>query len=116
MARNNNTYKKVLSKYANPKLLILDEWLLLKPTEEQQRDIFELISARRKKSSTIFCSQYLKDNWYDQLGGDASALSDGIIDRIFYDSYVVNILPVDKDNDKSMREVYGMTYAESMMK
>ena len=37
-------------------------------------------------------------------------------DRIFYDSYVVNILPVDKDNDKSMREVYGMTYAESMMK
>ena len=31
-----------------------------------------------------------------------------IIDRIFYDSYVVNILPVDKDNDKSMREVYGM--------
>ena len=116
MARDNNTYKKVLSKYANPKLLILDEWLLLKPTEEQQRDIFELISARRKKSSTIFCSQYLKDNWYDQLGGDASALSDGIIDRIFYDSYVVNILPVDKDNDKSMREVYGMTYAESMMK
>ena len=109
-------YKKVLSKYANPKLLILDEWLLLKPTEEQQRDIFELISARRKKSSTIFCSQFLKDNWYDQLGGDASALSDGIIDRIFYDSYVVNILPVDKDNDKSMREVYGMTYAESMMK
>ncbi len=94
-----------MSKYANPKLLILDEWLLLKPTEEQQRDIFELISARRKKSSTIFCSQYLKDNWYDQLGGDASALSDGIIDRIFYDSYVVNILPVDKDNDKSMREV-----------
>ena len=74
MARDNNTYKKVLSKYANPKLLILDEWLLLKPTDEQQRDIFELISARRKKSSTIFCSQYLKENWYDQLGGDASCI------------------------------------------
>ena len=42
---------------------------------------------------------------------DAGAFSDGIIDRIFYDSYVVNILPVDKDDDKSMREVYGMTYA-----
>ena len=58
----------------------------------------------------------IKDNWYDQLGEDGSALSDGIIDRIFYDPYVVNILPVDKDNDKSMREVYGMTYAKSMMK
>lgn len=35
MARDINTYKKVLSKYANLKLLILDEWLLLKPTDEQ---------------------------------------------------------------------------------
>lgn len=67
MARDNNTYKKVLSKYANPKLLILYEWLLLKPTEEQQRDIFELISARRKKSPTIFCSQFLKDNWEQKM-------------------------------------------------
>ena len=58
MARADNTYKKALKKYANPKLLILDEWLLLKPTEAEQRDILELLHVRRKKSSTIFCSQY----------------------------------------------------------
>jgi hypothetical protein len=29
-----------MAKYANPVLLILDEWLLLKPTESEQRDIF----------------------------------------------------------------------------
>jgi len=33
MARTNGTYKKVQAKYANPVLLIIDEWLLLKPTE-----------------------------------------------------------------------------------
>jgi len=33
MARADGTYKKALAKYANPVLLIIDEWLLLKPTE-----------------------------------------------------------------------------------
>ena len=32
LARTNGTYKKVQAKYANPVLLIIDEWLLLKPT------------------------------------------------------------------------------------
>lgn len=116
MARDNHTYKKVLSKYASPKLLIIDEWLLLKPNEEQQQDIFELLSARRKKSSTIFCSQYLKEDWYDQLGGDESPLADAIIDRIYYDSYEVNIKPLNAENDKSMRQVYGMSDDERLMR
>ena len=54
MARNDGTYKKIQSKYANPILLIIDEWLLLKPTESEQHDILELLHRRRKKSSTIF--------------------------------------------------------------
>lgn len=58
LARDNGNYKKIMAKYANLVLLILDEWLLLKPTESEQRDIFELLHRRRKKSSTIFCSQY----------------------------------------------------------
>ena len=33
VARNEGTYKKVQARYANPVLLIFDEWLLLKPTE-----------------------------------------------------------------------------------
>lgn len=53
IARSERNYRKVMAKYANPLVLILDEWLLLNPTE-----IFELLHRRRKKSSTIFCSQY----------------------------------------------------------
>ena len=33
LARTDSTYKKVQAKYTNPVLLIIDEWLLLKPTE-----------------------------------------------------------------------------------
>ena len=36
LARTDGTYKKVMAKYATPLVLILDEWLLLKPTEAEQ--------------------------------------------------------------------------------
>ena len=108
IARSEGNYRKVLAKYANPLVLILDEWLLLKPTEIEQKDIFELLHRRRKKSSTIFCSQYGFEEWYDQLGGDDSPLADAIIDRIAHDSYRINITSIDAEHDISMREVYGL--------
>lgn len=48
----------LLSKNTKPVLLSIDEWLLLKLTEVEARNQFELIHKRRKKSSTIFCSQF----------------------------------------------------------
>ena len=90
IARTEGNYRKVMAKYSNPVLLILDEWMLLKPTETEQKDIFELLHRRRKKSSTIFCSQYVFEEWYDQLGGEDSPLADAIIDRIAHDSYQIN--------------------------
>ena len=108
IARTENNYRKTLMKYANPRLLILDEWLLLKPTEMEQHDILELLHARRKKSSTIFCSQYPDSGWYDQLGGDDSPLAEAILDRIKHDAYKINIIPADPANYRSMREVYGL--------
>ena len=110
-ARTDGNYKKVMAKYANPVVLILDEWLLLKPTNSEQRDIFELLHRRRKKSSTIFCSQYAFEEWYEQLGGGDSPLADAIIDRIAHDSYRINITSIDAEHDRSMREVYGLDKA-----
>ena len=97
-----------MAKYANPLVLVIDEWLLLKPTATEQTDIFELLHRRRKRSSTIFCSQYEFEEWYDQLGGNASPLADAIVDRIAHDSYRIDITSIDPAHDISMREVYGL--------
>ena len=113
MARNDGTYKKVQAKYANPVLLIIDEWLLLKPNESEQHDILELLHRRRRNSSTIFCSQYDSCGWYEQLSGDDSPLADAILDRIKHDAYKINIVPTDPANYRSMREVYGLDPALS---
>ena len=107
-SRSTGTYRKTIAKYANPVVLILDEWLLLKPTETECRDILELLHKRRRKASTIFCSQYIFDEWYDQLGGGANPLTDAIIDRIAHDSYRINIVSENPNHDISMREVYGL--------
>lgn len=108
MARSDGSYKKVMEKYTKPVLLILDEWLLLKLSESESKDIFELLHKRRKKSSTIFCSQFRQEGWYEQLGGDNSTIADAILDRIVHDAYKINIESIDPSKDISMREVYGL--------
>jgi len=98
----------VLSKYTKPLLLTIDEWLLLRLTESESENLFELIHKRRKKSSTIFCSQFREEGWYERRGGDDNPLADAIMDRIVYDAYKINIESVDPSKDISMREVYGL--------
>jgi len=110
-ARVNNAFVKTLSKYTKPTLLIIDEWLLMKLNEPEAKNIFELIHKRRKRSSTIFCSQFKKEGWYDRLGGDDIPLADSIMDRIIHDAYIINILSTNPKKDVSMREVYGLDKA-----
>ena len=108
VARNDGNFIKVISKYTKPLLLIIDEWLLLKLNESESKNLFELIHKRRKKSSTIFCSQFREEGWYERLGGDDNPLADAIMDRIVYDAYKINIESIDPSKDVSMREVYGL--------
>jgi len=107
-ARENGNFKQVLKKYINPTVLILDEWLLLRLTESEAKNLFELIHKRRKKTSTIFCSQFREEEWYQQICGGESTLADAIMDRISYDSYKIVIESADPSRNISMREVYGL--------
>ena len=76
--------------------------------DDEARNLFEVIHKRRKRSSTIFCSQFREKGWYERLGGQDNPLADAIMDRISYDSYKINISSTDPENDISMREVYGL--------
>ena len=110
-ARDEGKFQKELSKYTKPILLIIDEWLLIKPTVAETKSLFELIHKRRKRSSTIFCSQFRQDGWYEQLSGNENTLADAILDRIVHDAYKINIESIDPSKDLSMREVYGLDKA-----
>jgi len=113
-ARDEGNFSSVLKKYTKPTLLILDEWLLIRLNETEARNLFELIHKRRKKASTIFCSQFREEDWYDRLcNSQENTLADAIMDRISYDSYKINIESIDQTKDISMREVYGLDPTQS---
>jgi DNA replication protein DnaC len=104
VARGEGIYKKVLNQYRKVNLLILDEWMLVSLSETEARDLLEIIHARHKKASTIFCSQFSPAGWHAKIG--EATLADAILDRIVHDSYTIEI---HSDRlDRSMREVYGI--------
>lgn len=89
IARGEGTYRKVMVRYKQTKLLILDEWLLFPLKESEARDLLEIVEARYKKASTIFCSQFEVGGWYNKIG--EPTLADAICDRIVHDSYTIII-------------------------
>lgn len=101
VARGEGTYRKVIKQYKQVKLLILDEWLLFPLKESEARDLLEIVEARYKKASTIFCSQFEVGGWYQKIG--EPTLADAICDRIVHDSYTIVIEGMD-----SMRKRKGI--------
>ena len=112
MARQDGLIEKVRNQYAKPSLLIIDEWLLMKPSLDQQYDLLEIIERRYNSNSTIFCSQFKKEGWYSQLGGSESPLAEAILDRIVHNSYVIDIESMNPAEDISMRARYGLNPEE----
>jgi DNA replication protein DnaC len=90
---------KLLEKFSNYKLLILDEWLLDDLSDEEQHFLFELIERRHDSTATIFCTQYKKEDWHSRLGGGVHA--DAIMDRIVH-----NVVWIFTGN-LNMREYYS---------
>ena len=96
-ARIQGKYHQVMKQFQKLPLVILDEFLLIPASEQEQRDLLELMEYRCGQVSTIFCSQFMPEGWHERLGG--SALADSILDRIIPSAYTMRI-----DGDVSMRQ------------
>jgi len=101
IARDNGIFPKLMKKYKKVQLMVLDEWLLTELTEQQIKDILELVKTRDGVGSTIFCSQFDEEGMYRNLG--EGTLADAILDRVMHTSHNIMI-----DSEISMRERYGI--------
>jgi len=104
IAKGEGTYKKLIKAYQKVDLLILDEWLLKPLSTDQAMELFEIIEARTRWGSMIFCTQFDPRGWYDRIGtAQDGTVSEAIIDRIKHNSFEIFI-----DGKISMRERYGL--------
>lgn len=78
----------VVTKLSNYHLLIIDEWLLDIPTEQEDKYLLEIFERRYDQWPTIFCTQYKTGEWHPRLGG--GVVADAIMDRIVHNSTTIN--------------------------
>jgi DNA replication protein DnaC len=104
IARGEGNFLKAIAEYKKVKLLILDEWLLLPLTNSETRDLLEIVEARSGRGSTIFCSQFEVNGWYQKIGDET--IADAICDRIIHNAYTILL------KGDSLRKMNGVIEGE----
>ena len=77
-----------VTKLSNYHLLIIDEWLLDIPSEQEDKYLLEIFERRYDQWTTIFCSQYKTSEWLPRLGG--GVVADAIMYRIVHNAMTIN--------------------------
>ncbi|MBF0482211.1 MAG: ATP-binding protein, partial [Desulfovibrionaceae bacterium] len=78
VARLHGRQARALTTLARTRVLILDDWLMIKLTAEQRRDLMEVIDVRHGRASTIVATQLPVYRWHDMIGDPTYA--DAILD------------------------------------
>ena len=89
LARVDGSYMKTLAKYLKIDLLILDDWGLERLSQEQRRDVLELIDDRHMAKSLLITSQLPRHTWHEIIGDPTVA--DSILDRLFNKYYKLEL-------------------------
>jgi DNA replication protein DnaC len=89
IAKGDGRYTRLIASLAKTQLLLLDDWGTACLTEEQRRDLFEIIEDRYDRRSTLITSQVPVNNWHQVIGDPT--LADAILDRLVHNAYKINL-------------------------
>lgn len=80
IAHADGSYLAILSQFAKTELLILDDFGIDQLSQQDQRDLLEIIEDRHKLKSTLITSQLSIKHWHDYIG--EATIADAIMDRL----------------------------------
>lgn len=89
IAKGDGRYHKLVVQLAKTDLIILDDLCMAPLTDEQQRDLLEILDDRFNVRSTLVTSQLPVAQWHQKMGDPT--LADAILDRLVHNAYKINI-------------------------
>jgi DNA replication protein DnaC len=101
LARGDGRHARMLKTLARVELLILDDWGLATLTQEQGRDLLEIVDDRHNRGSTIVTSQLPVDHWHEAIANPTVA--DAILDRLVHNAHRITL------TGESMRKAAAKT-------
>jgi DNA replication protein DnaC len=87
ITKGDGRYPKLMTTLAKIELLILDDWGLAALSDENRRDLLELLEDRHDRRATIVTSQLPVEHWHEALGDPT--LADAILDRLVHNAYKI---------------------------
>jgi len=89
IAKGDGRYRQQLAALQRTDLLILDDWGVTPMTDQNRRDLLELLDDRYDTRSTLITSQLPTSSWHDYL--DDPTLADAILDRFIHNAHHLNL-------------------------
>jgi DNA replication protein DnaC len=89
LARVSGASASLLGKLARIDVLVLDDFLLNPMTDDQRRDLLEVLEDRYDRSSTVLTTQLATKTWHAALGDPT--IADAICDRVVHNAHVVSL-------------------------
>ncbi|MCP4645511.1 MAG: ATP-binding protein [bacterium] len=89
IAKVDGRYDKLLRALARAQLLVLDDWGTAPLTDEQRRDLFEVMEDRYDRGSTLIAAQLPVKHWHETIGDPT--LADAILDRLIHNAYTITL-------------------------
>lgn len=80
LARADGTYVRLLNRLLRIDVLVIDDWGLSAPRDQERQDLLEVLEDRTNTRSTIMTSQLPPSEWHAYLGDPTVA--DAICDRV----------------------------------
>ena len=89
IARGDGRYTNLMNSFAKTNLLVIDDWGLSMLSDQQRRDLLEILEDRHNLQSTIITSQLPVKHWHEIIGNPT--LADAILDRLVHNAYKIDL-------------------------
>lgn len=100
LSKADGRYAKWMTEISKYDVLLLDDLGVSPLTDEQRRDLLEIVDERHNSKSTIITSQLPVKLWHEAIGD--KTLADAILDRLVHNAYRFEL------KGESMRKLQGV--------